>query len=111
LIEYRGPPFDQILRLVPVLAFCPLSMKYERCQSGFTQRVALDVVLRKASCDMTTQRPSLPGSFIQSAMGSTSDASSSGTSTQLQTFLQSLASNLQQQGASSASGMFVNTAA
>ncbi|WP_160172556.1 hypothetical protein [Caballeronia sordidicola] len=48
---------------------------------------------------------------LLSALGSTSGSSSSSTNTQLQTFLQSLASNLQQQGASGATGMFVNTAA
>jgi len=48
---------------------------------------------------------------LLSALGTTSGSSSGNTNTQLQTFLQSLASNLQQQGASSASGMFVNTAA
>ncbi|MEX3977477.1 hypothetical protein AB4Y45_00675 [Paraburkholderia sp. EG287A] len=44
-------------------------------------------------------------------MGASSSSSSSGTTSELQQFLSTLASNLQQQGPGAASGLFVSTTA
>jgi hypothetical protein len=44
-------------------------------------------------------------------MGASSSTSSSDTNTELQQFLTTLASNLQQQGSGAASGLFVSTTA